>query len=185
MPQIEVRSLLEKVNSDKYTDRRIEITSDGGPIINFNLERRSWIDFRVGNKVRYQQPISGYFFAEYPTHRIHGLIDTITCYQNHQDFSDFEDWAQPALGFGVQISEPVTLLKMTYVDTFKRNNNLFVLVSGGSVLQLSESTGKEIWDNQSIQAEAKSPVDLSHLKNKSEAASLLKTWKLNLAEYSK
>lgn len=32
MPQIEVRELIEKVNSDKYTDRRIEITSDGGPI---------------------------------------------------------------------------------------------------------------------------------------------------------
>ena len=48
MPQIEVRALLEKIDSDKYTDSRVEVASDGGPIYNFNLSRHSWIEFKAG-----------------------------------------------------------------------------------------------------------------------------------------
>lgn len=182
MPQIEVRALLEKINSDKFTDRRIEVTSDGGPIFNFNIERLSWIEFRVDSNVRYEQPIFGYYFSEFPTGHTHGLLSTIIGYRNNEEFFSFLEWAQPAIGNDVRISEPVTLLKMTYLDALKQHNILFVLVSGGSQIHLSEDTGKQLWERHSNQQKAIFPVDISKLKNKSEAISLLQTWKSKLVE---
>lgn len=185
MPQIEVRALLEKVNSDKFTDRRIEVASAGGPIFNFNMERLSWIEFREGGNVKYEQPIYGYYFSEFPTGHTHGLISTIKGYRNNEDFIAFLEWAQPAMGFGVQISEPVTLLKMTFLDSFKQQNVLFVLVSGGSEIYLSEDAGKQLWERHSSQEKALIPVDLSKLKSKPETIALLQSWKSKLVEGNK
>ena len=74
---------------------------------------------------------------------------------------------------------------MTYLDALKQQNVLFVLVSGGSETQLSEDTGKQLWERHSKQQKAIFPVDMSKLKNKSEAISLLQTWKSKLAEDNK
>jgi hypothetical protein len=46
MPQLEVRAILEKVESEKFSDRRLELTSDGGPIYNFSTDRLTTITLK-------------------------------------------------------------------------------------------------------------------------------------------
>lgn len=182
MPHIEVRALLEKVDSDKYTDRRIEVTSDGGPIYNFEISRLSWIEFRVGRKVAFEQPLIGYYVAEYPTGRTRGLLTTVKGYRNNEMYFQFLRWAQPILGNDVDISEPVTLMRMHYLDALKQENLYYVLVSGGSEIHLSEDAGTSLWTHQSREQKTDFPLDIYALKSESESAEWLNTWKTKIAE---
>lgn len=144
--QIEVRALLEKIDGDKYTDSRVEVTSDGGPIYNFNMTRRSWIEFKVGKTVAYRQPLVGYYFAEYRTGHTKGPIATLKGFRNNEAFFDFLRWAEPTLGSDTEILQPVTLLRMTYNDALKQESLNYALLSGGSVTHLSEDDGTKLWD---------------------------------------
>ncbi|TPQ27961.1 hypothetical protein [Methylomonas koyamae] len=185
MPQIEVRALLEKVDSDKYTDRHIEITSDGGPIYNFKLSRLSWIEFRVRDSIAYHQPFTGYYFSEYPTGHTKGALTTLKGYRNNEEFFQFLHWAKPALGGDVEILEPVTLLRMSYIDALKQENMYYVLVSGGNETHLAEDVGAKLWDTRSKMDESTQPVDISALKAESNITELVQLWKRKVAEAKK
>lgn len=185
MPQIEVRALPEKIDSDKYTDSRVEVTSDGGPIYNFNMSRRSWIEFKVGKTVAYRQPLVGYYFAEYRTGHTKGPITTLKGVRNNEAFFDFLRWAEPTLGSDTEILQPVTLLRMTYNDALKQENLNYVLLSGGSVTHLSEDDGTKLWDRQSEEERTNLPIDISQLKTGSIAAEKLAIWKSEIAEARK
>ena len=185
MPQIEVRSLLEKVDSDKYTDRRIEVNSDGGAIYNFSLSRTSWIEFKVGNRLAFQQPLIGYYFAQFPTGHTRGPLTTLKGYRNNNDFFQFLQWVQHALGPDVEVSEPVTLLRMDYSDALKQQNVYYVLVSGGSQTHLSEVDGKKLWDSRMREEQTNLPVDISKLKVEAETLRELALWKSKLADAKK
>lgn len=182
MPQIEARVLLEKIDSDKYTDRRVEVTSDGGPIYNFSLSRLTWIEFKVDKTIAYHQPLVGYYFAEYATGHTKGPITTLRGFRNNEAFFDFLQWAQPKLGADVEILQPVTLLRMTYNDALKQDNLYYVLLSGGSVTHLSEAAGSKLWDLRLEEERTRPSIDISQLKNESSAAEKLSIWKSKIAE---
>lgn len=185
MPHIEVRELLEKIDSDKYTDSRVEVTSDGGPIYNFNLSRRSWIEFKVGRTIAYRQPLVGYYFAEYPTGHTKGPLTTLKGFRNNEAFFDFLRWAQPALGSDTEILQPVTLLRMTYSDALKQENLNYVLLSGGSETHLSEDAGTKLWDRSSEEEKTNHPIDISQLKTESSVAERFAIWVSKIAEARK
>lgn len=185
MPQIEVRALLEKIDSDNYTDRRIEVTSDGGPIYNFKMSRLSWIEFEVGKNVAYEQPLVGYYFAEFPTGHTRGPLTTLKGYRNNEAFFQFLQWAQPTLGHDVEVLQPVTLLRMTYNDALKQQNLYYVLVSGGSETHLSEDAGTKLWDRRNLEEQTNFPIDISKLKSESGSAEKVAIWKSKIAEARK
>jgi hypothetical protein len=185
MPQIEVRAMLEKINSDKYTDSRVEVTSDGGPIYNFKLSRLSWIEFKVGKAIAYHQPLVGYYFAEYATGHTKGPITTLKGFRNNEAFFDFLQWAQPVLGRDTEILQPVTLLRMTYTDALKQENLYYVLLSGGSGTHLSEESGAKLWDLKLEAERVNPPIDISQLKSESSVGEKLAIWKSKIAEISK
>lgn len=185
MPQIEVRALIEKIDSDKYTDRRIEISSDGGPLYNFQLTRLSWIEFKVGKKVAYQQPLVGYYFAEFPTGHTRGPLTTLRGHRNNEEFFRFLNWAQPVLGSDVDIPEPVTLLRMTYSDALQQENLYYVLVSGGSGTHLSADAGTKLWELRSKDEQTNFPLDISKLTSMSGLTEKVVIWKSKVAEARK
>lgn len=177
MPQIEVRSLLEKIDSDKYSDRRIDIASDGGPIYNLKVDRYTWFELRIGRKVIFQQPITGYYFAEYPTGRTKGEMYTLRGHKNHEEFLAFVKWARVTLGSDVDMSEPNTLLRISYRDALKRDNVEFVRVVGGSEMYLSQEDGAKLWQQQAENEKLNRTVDISLLASAQIASEWVKTWK--------
>lgn len=185
MPQIEVRALLEKVDSDKFTDRRIEITSDGGPIYNLQIDRRTWIELRVGRAVVYEQPLTGYYFAEFPTGRTKGALTTIKGYSNNQDFIAFLEWLRPALGAEVEVPEPISLLRISFRDALKQDNVEYVQVAGGSETHMSVEIGQKLWDRHLEDEKAKLHVDISVLDSEAKAAKWVAIWKARIREYRK
>ena len=185
MPQIEVRTLLEKIDSDKYTDRRIEVTSDGGPIYNFKLSQTSWIEFKAGGRLVFQQPLVGYYFAEFPTGHVRGPLTTLKGYRNNEDFFQFLQWVQPVLGSNVEVLQPVTLLRMTFNDALKQQNVYYVLQSGGSETHLSEDAGTTLWDLRKKEEQTNFPIDISKLKVEAGISEKVALWKSKLAEARK
>jgi hypothetical protein len=177
MPQIEVRTLIEKVDSDKYTDRRIEITSDGGPIHNFRLEHVTWIEFRVGRKIALREALNGYFFAEYPMGRTRGTLDTLKGYRNNELFFQFLDWRRAALPAGIDVGEPVTLLRLSYRDALKRENTEFVQVAGGTETHMSEEEGVRLWSSAPQKTLAPRTLDINDLASEEKATMWVKAWR--------
>ena len=98
MPQLEVRVVTEKVESDVFTDQRLKITSDGGPVYNFSSARLTWFELRQGSEVRLAQPLTGYFTATFGTGRIKGDLQTIVGHRNNLEFVDFARYAEATLG---------------------------------------------------------------------------------------
>lgn len=177
MPQIEVRTLLEKTDGEKYSDRRIEISSDGGPIYNFDVDRLTWFELRVGTKVAIQQPLSGYYFTEYPTGRTKGEVSAIGGHKNHQAFLSFAKWARDELGSGVDMSEPNTLLRISYRDALKHDNVEFVKVVGGREFYLSREDGLKLWRQQTENEKANRTVDIDSLVDAEAAREWVAIWK--------
>lgn len=182
MPQIEVRALLEKTDGEKYSDRRIKITSDGGPIFNLEVDRLTWFELFVGAKVVIRQPLSGYYFAEYSTGRTKGEVNAIGGYKNHQAFLSFAGWIKDALGSGVDISEPNTLLRISYRDALKRDNVEFVKVVGGRQSYLSREDGLKLWQQQIENEKVNRTVDMDSLVDVKAAEEWVKVWKMKATQ---
>ena len=185
MPQIEVRTFLERINGDNYTDRRIEVTSDGGPIYNFELSRLSWIEFRVDKRIAYEQPIIGYYVVGYPTGRTRGTLVTIERHRNNEYFIRFLGWAQPLLGADVEISEPLTLMRMHYLDAFKQAKISYVLIDGSSKTHLSDEAGEQLWNRRMREQQTTTPLGIDQLRSNIGSADEINTWKSKIAEARK
>lgn len=169
MPQIEVRSLLEKVDSDQYTDRRIEIASEGGPIYNFETDRLTWISVENEGKPVLRQLLVGYLFAAFNTGKNKGELQTIKGHKNHQRFVDFYDAVHGSLKPGLTLSEPVTLLKISYVDALENAATEYFLIRGGSTLRLSAEDGRKTWDEVKTVTDKKVALDFEKLSLPSDA----------------
>lgn len=182
MPQIEVRTFLDKIDSQNYTDRRIEVTSDGGPIYNFELSRLSWIEFRVDKRVAYEQPIIGYYVVGYPTGRTRGTLTTIEGHRNHEYFIRFLGWVKPLLGADVEISEPLTLMRMHYLDAFKQAKISYVLIDGSSKTYLSDEAGEQLWNRRTREQQATTPLGIDELKYNVGSVDEVNLWKSKIAE---
>lgn len=176
MPQIEVRALLEKVDSDKFTDRRIEITSDGGPVHNLQIDHVTWIEFRVAGKVVLREALNGYYFAGYPTGRARGAVHTLKGYKNNELYSTFNDWAASVLPRGIEVAQPITILRIAYRDALKRDNVEFVQVAGGTETKLSDSDGQRIWQAKPPKALDPRMLDINYLQTPQQAAMWVKAW---------
>ena len=185
MPQIEVRTFLERINGNNYTDRRIEVTSDGGPIYNFELSRLSWIEFRVDKRIAYEQPIIGYYVVGYPTGRTRGTLVTIERHRNNEYFIRFLRWAQPLLGADVEISEPLTLMRMHYLDAFKQAKISYVLIDGSSKTHLSDEAGEQLWNRRMREQQTTTPLGIDQLRSNIGSADEINTWKSKIAEARK
>jgi hypothetical protein len=185
MPQIEVRTFLERINGNNYTDRRIEVTSDGGPIYNFELSRLSWIEFRVNKRIAYEQPIIGYYVVGYPTGRTRGTLVTIERHRNNEYFIRFLGWAQPLLGADVEISEPLTLMRMHYLDAFKQAKISYVLIDGSSKTHLSDEAGEQLWNRRMREQQTTTPLGIDQLRSNIGSADEINTWKSKIAEARK
>lgn len=180
MPQVEVRSVIEKIDSDKYTDRRIEISSDGGPVYNFQVDHLSWAEFRDGGKVVLEEPLVGYYFASYPTGHVRGTLYTITGFRNNQRFFDFLEWSRSALPGGIEVGQPVTVLRIGYVDALKRSNTEYVKVTGGRALYLSIEEGERIWDTQSRKRAGVPSADVDALAKPETGRKWVQGWAAKL-----
>jgi len=182
MPQLEVRSLLEKAddNSEKFTDRRIEITSDGGPVYNLKVDRYTWFELRIGRKAMFQQPLVGYYFAAYPTSHTKGATYTLKGHRNHEAFIAFAKWARGVLGQNVDLSEPITLLRISYRDALKRDDVEFVRVSGGSEVYLSEDDGQKLWQQRTENEKLDRAIDIIDLVSAQAANEWITIWKAKL-----
>lgn len=176
MPQIEVRALLEKIDSDKFTDSRVEISSDGGPIYNLQVDRMSWVEIRDGSKVAFEQPLHGYYFAEYPTSRTRGLVRTIKGHRNNEVFGKFLDWSSKVLPIGGTVSLPQTLLKLSYVDALHREGVAYVQLNGGSELHLSAGQGADAWKAHAQRAKEVRSLDIDNLENPGKAGASIALW---------
>lgn len=177
MPQIEVRTYLEKTEGEKYSDRRIQITSDGGPIYNFEVESLTWFELRMGKTVIIQKPLSGYYFTEYPTGRTKGELSVIGGHRNHQAFLNFSIWARDILSSGVDISEPNTLLRISYRDALKNESVEFVKVVGGRQFYLTRDNGLKLWQQQTENQKINISVDMDSLTDAKAANQWLSVWK--------
>ena len=180
MPQIEVRALLEKVDSDKFTDRRIEIFSDGGPIYNLRVEHLTWIEFRINGKSALEEPLNGYYFAAYPTGRIHGPVYTLKGYKNNEIYFEFQHWARSALFSGVEIGEPITLLRIQYRDAMKHDCIEFIQIRGGTELHLEQREGELLWITQSDKRIGKRLADINDLLTPAKGEEWIKSWSVAL-----
>lgn len=177
MPQLEVLTLLEKVDSDKFTDRRIEITSDGGPVHNLRVEHVTWIEFRAGAKVVLREALSGYYFAAYRTGRTRGSIYTLKGHKNNEIYSNFYDWGRTALPAGVEVGQPVTLLRLSYRDALKREHSEFVQVVGGTETHMSEEDGFKLWNSKPPKTLDPRMLDINDLQTEEKAAMWVQVWR--------
>lgn len=177
MPQLEVISLLEKVGSDKFTDRRIEVTSEGGPIHNFHLDHMTWIEFRVGKKNVASESLNGYYSSEYASGRTRGALITIKGYRNNEVFSQFLDWARVALPDGIEIVQPITILRLSYRDALKQDNLKFVKIEGQRVTHVSNEEGEQLWSSAPHMTQKTRRLDINDLTSEEKVISWLKNWR--------
>jgi hypothetical protein len=94
-------------------------------------------------------------------------------------------WAQPLLGSDVEISEPVTLLRMEYLDALNKEKISFVLITGSSKTHLSHEAGAELWDRRTREQQANTPIGIDELKSDSGSVDEINTWKIKIAEARK
>jgi hypothetical protein len=177
MPQLEVRALLEKLDSDKFTDHRIEISSDGGPVHNLRIEHISWIDFLVDRKVVLTEALIGYYFAGHPTGRTRGALYTLKGHKNNEIYGKFYDWRQAVIPRGVEVSQPVTLIRLEYRDALKRDQLEFVQVEGGVVKHLSDDEGLRLWNAKPQKTLPPRTLDINDLQTEERAAAWVKGWR--------
>lgn len=166
-PQIEVRSLIERRDSDFYTDRRLVISSDGGPIYNYSADRETWFEIRQGGKSVFEQPLNGYFHSSFPTSRIKGEVETIIGYKNNEKFISFDKQAQKLLPEGYVLADPQSLLVVSYRDAFRKATTEYFFVDGGTVIRLDNSDGEARWKRARENKGARQAVDLDQLLTES------------------
>jgi hypothetical protein len=170
MPQIEVRSLLERRDSEFYTDRRLVISSDGGPIYDYSTDRETWFDIRRGGKSIFEQPLNGYFHSSFPTSRIKGEVETIIGYKNNEKFISFDKQARKLLPEGCELANPKSLLAVSYRDAFRKATTEYFFIDGGAVVRLEPSDGEARWKQaKEIQATHQA-IDLDSLSAESAVA---------------
>lgn len=173
LPQVQVRTFLERVDSDKFTDQRLEITSDGGPIYNFHADRITWFQVRQGRQVIHEQWLTGYFFADHPTGRIKGALQLTTGYKNNEKYIAFDRLVRTALGSPVEITRPFTLLSITYTDALKKEGQDFFLIEGGTTQRLQSQEGARLWQEKKAAFEKTTRFDLDSVEQPEKLAELL------------
>ena len=160
MPQIQVRAEIEKVDSDKYTDQRLVISSDGGPVYNFNSERLTWFEIQKDQKPILSQPLIGYFFAVYPTGLIKGELETITGHRNNSKYISMLENIESSLGPGFYVSRPKTIMRLSYTDSLENKKLGYFLINGGSSYRLEAENGEDIWLNVKNMERNRKPIDI-------------------------
>lgn len=173
MPQVQVRAPLEKVDSDKYTDQILEITSDGGPIYNFGADRVSWFEARLGKQVVYERLLTGYFFADYPTGQIKGDLQLTRGHRNNEKYIAFAQHVEKAVGDGLEISRPRTLLRLSYTDALKKPGVDYFIVDGGTTRRLAGDAGESMWRERKGNFEGTQHFDLDSAGRPDELAALV------------
>jgi hypothetical protein len=119
-----------------------------------------------------EQPLLGYFAATYTTGKIKGELQTIVGHRNHAKLIDLERAIEQKIPKGVSISAATTILKATYTDSLRKENEEYFLVLGGSVQRISQAEGQLQW-NRMKSGHAKTPnIDLDEMTNSAQ----LKTW---------
>lgn len=176
-PQIQVRSRIEKIDSDKFTDRRLEISNEGGPIYNFRSERLTWIVMtpsaipqKPGSEI--EQVMHGYYSASFPTGNIKGELETIVGHRNNEKLFSIINTLQHEFPGKWQIAQPQTLLHISYEDSLKEVNNEYFLVDSGSVRRLSSQAGISELERAKKIEKARRPIDLDQLRTSEQ----LKAW---------
>jgi hypothetical protein len=172
MPQVQVRALLEKVDSDKYTAQRLEITSDGGPVYNFHADRVTWFQAGQGKQLLFERPLIGYFLENHPTGQIKGELQLTTAYKNHEKYLAFARGIESALGGGVDVSRPKTLLRLSYTNVLKNSEIDYFLVDGGTTRRLALDEGERMWQDRKKTFGGVVPFDLDSARNPEALADL-------------
>lgn len=173
MPQVQVRALLEKVDSDKYTDQILEITSDGGPVYNFSADRVSWFEARLGKQVVYERWLTGYYFANYPTGQIKGDLQVTRGHRNNEKYIAFAQGIEKAVGDGLEISRPRTLLRVSYTDALKKPGVDYFIVDGGTTMRLTGDAGETMWRERKGKFEGTQPFDIDSATRSDDLAALV------------
>jgi len=176
-PQIQVRSRIEKIDSDKFTDRRIEISNEGGPVYNFRSERLTGVVMtpatiprKPGTEI--EQTMYGYYAASFPTGNIKGELETIVGHRNNTKFFFIVDSFHDDFSAKWEISQPKTILHISYEDSLKEINDEYFLVDSGSVLRLTNEAGQTEWERARRIEKNQRPVDLDQLLTREQ----LRAW---------
>ncbi|MCP5235358.1 MAG: hypothetical protein H6945_06420 [Zoogloeaceae bacterium] len=185
MPQVEVRVTLEKRDGDRYTDRRIDISADGGPIYNFEIDTLTWFEVYSGKTTVHRQPLAGYYFFGERTGRTRGELYTLAGNNNHSLFLAFGRWFNGEFGTQVLLSEPNTLLRLSYRDALKRENTEYIRVSGGRQVYLDIVGGQKLWAELSATDQVVREVELEKLASAESAKEWVKTWSTKLTQLGK
>ena len=164
-PQVEVRVLLNKRENEKYSDKSISISSDGGPIFNFKSDWRTWFVVRTPEDINCEQPILHYYFTVSNSGRSKGDIQQIESLNNYEQFSEFMRYSRRYMMRGQTIAEPSTILKIEYTDSLRSSNRDYFFIRGDNVRWLDFEIGEKEWvrvtqDNLSIP-----PIALGELGN--------------------
>ncbi|QDL52944.1 hypothetical protein [Rhodoferax aquaticus] len=173
-PQIEVQSPLLKEDPDgsKFTDRHIVVSSDGGPVKNFDSESITWLEIgRYGEPV-FQQPLNGYFHSTFNTGRQKGELATLVGHRNHQKFLSLSETARNFFPDGLGVEGPKSILSISYRDVFGKNQREFFFVSHGTAILLSVEDGAKRWQELRDLPSKVRPIDLDQMGD----ASKVKAW---------
>jgi hypothetical protein len=164
MPQLEVTSsLIRGEGESAYTDRVIDIAVEGGPIKNFQTERQTWLAVEDDGKESCRIPISGYYFQTKSTGRSRGEIQQIAGYRNNQKYLQAQAVIAPMLTSGSRLTEPVTLLRVRFLDSLRRNNNEYYKIRGGSVEWIEHETAEVSWAANTREEDSLKRVELDEL----------------------
>ncbi|MEN2426468.1 hypothetical protein [Chromobacterium vaccinii] len=135
----------EEPGDTRCTDRRIVISSDGGPVRNFDVEQITWFEIVRYGKPVFRQPLNGYFAASFSTGRQKGELMTFRGYRNNQKFFEFEDTAKPFFKDGLSVEGPKSILTASYRDAFGKDRREYFIVSYDAVTLLDNDEGAKRW----------------------------------------
>lgn len=169
-PQIEVQSPLLKENpeADRFTDRHILISSDGGPVKNFDSEQITWLEVGKYGEPVFSQPLNGYFHSTFRTGRQKGELETIVGHRNHQKFIALGDAAKRFFKDGLGVEGPKSLLMVSYRDIFGKDQREYFFISHGTTILLNSDDGAKRWQEMRDLRSKVRVIDLDQMAEESK-----------------
>lgn len=146
-PQIEVRSQLVRSEDGPYNESVMVISSDGGPVRNYDSDQMSWIEVSRGRVGVWKQPLTGYYSVSVHTGRQRGELETRFGHENNKRFAEFYRSANTLLPEDLEVNNPRTLTRLSYQDAMGNHTEEYWLSSGGRDQLLNDREGGALWES--------------------------------------
>lgn len=171
MPVFEIKSThVRDEERDEYTEHKIEIANEGGPIYDFDSEVVTFLNIKYLEKSdgyknkNIRVPLLGYFTANSVTSKVKGRLVTIQGYLNNEKFFDLTqeilngpDTEERLIDVEIQV-----YVRINYEDFLHRNNEEYYYVPYLQTKKMSQSEGEAIFKEHS-EALLSNRVDFQNL----------------------